>query len=44
MSNISITYTNLFKKELKAAIKRGKDSKKLYIMLDLLINNFNKGI
>lgn len=45
MSNILITdITNLFKKELKAAIKRGKDSKKLDIMLDLLISNFNEGI
>lgn len=43
MPNILITDTNLFKKELKAAIKRGKDSTKLSIILDLLISNFNEG-
>jgi mRNA interferase YafQ len=41
---IELVRTNLYKKELKLMLKRGKSAKKMFDVINLLLDNLNKDI
>jgi mRNA interferase YafQ len=41
---LNLTKTNLYKKELKLMIKRGKDAQKMFNVINLLQHNANNAI
>ena len=41
---LNLTKTNLYKKELKLMIKRGKDAQKIFNVINLLQHNASNGI
>lgn len=41
---LKITETNLYKKELKLMLKRGKKAQKIFEIINLLVDNINKGL
>lgn len=44
MTMIELIRTNLYKKELKLIFKRGKSPKKMFNVINLLLDNANKGM
>lgn len=44
MTMIELIRTNLYKKGLKLIFKRGKSPKKMFNVINLLLDNANKGM
>ena len=41
---IELVSTNLYKKELKLMFKRGKSAQKIFDVINLLLDNTNRGV
>lgn len=44
MTMIELVSTNLYKKELKLMFKRGKSAQKIFDVINLLLDNTNRGL
>ena len=41
---LELTKTNLYKKELKLMLKRGRDGKKMFDIITMILDNANQGV
>jgi mRNA interferase YafQ len=41
---LELTKTNLYKKELKLMLKRGKDGQKMFATITMILDNANRGM
>jgi len=41
---LELTKTNLYKKELKLMLKRGRDEKKMFDIITMILDNANQGV